>query len=102
MLFYVKYGCSVSHEVLIVDADSHERADQWAEQSAQEVYWSYDCNYMCDEDYEDYEDYTEDEVSEFEYQDMLHDIDWTVEPYDEKNEEHKDAMCEQDGIPFEI
>ena len=54
---------------------------------------------MCDEDYEDY---TEDEVSELEYQDMLHDIHWLVEPYDEKNEDHKDAMHEQNGVPFEI
>lgn len=99
MLFYTKYGCSVSHESLIVDADSYERADQWAEQSAQDVYYSYDCNYLCDEDYEDY---TEDEVSELEYQDMLNDIDWVVEPYDEKNEEHVEAMNEQDNIPHKI
>lgn len=99
MLYYVEYGCSISHERLIVDADSYERADQYAEASAQDVYWSYDCNYMCDEDYEDY---TEDEVNELEYQDMLHDIHWLVEPYDEKNEDHKDAMHEQNGVPFEI
>ena len=54
---------------------------------------------MCDEDYEDY---TEDEVNELEYQDMLYDIHWLVEPYDEKNEDHKDAMHEQNGVPFEI
>ena len=99
MLYYIEYGCSISHERLVVDADSYERADQYAEASAQDVYWSYDCNYMCDEDYEDY---TEDEVNELEYQDMLHDIHWLVEPYDEKNEDHKDAMREQNGVPFEI
>ena len=99
MLYYVEYGCSISHERLIVDADNYERADQYAEASAQDVYWSYDCNYMCDEDYEDY---TEDEVNELEYQDMLHDIHWLAEPYDEKNEYHKDAMHEQNGVPFEI
>ena len=99
MLYYIEYGCSISHERLVVDADSCERADQYAEASAQDVYWSYDCNYMCDEDYEDY---TEDEVNELEYQDMLHDIQWLVEPYDEKNEDHKDAMHEQNGVPFEI
>ena len=99
MLYYIEYGCSISHERLVVDADSYERVDQYAEASAQDVYWSYDCNYMCDEDYEDC---TEDEVNELEYQDMLHDIHWLVEPYDEKNENHKDAMHEQNGIPFEI
>ena len=99
MLYYIEYGCSISHERLVVDADSCERADQYAEASAQDVYWSYDCNYMCDEDCEDY---TEDEVNELEYQDMLYDIHWLAEPYDEKNEDHKDAMREQNGVPFEI
>lgn len=99
MLFFIKYGCSVSHESLIVDAEDFDRADTYAEQSAQETFWSYDCNYMCDEDYEDY---TEDEISELEYQEMINDIDWVVEPYDEKNEEHKDAWNEQNGKPFEI
>lgn len=99
MLYYIEYGCSISHERLVVDVDSYERVAQYAEASAQDVYWSYDCNYMCDEDYEDY---TEDELNELEYQDMLYDIHWLVEPYDEKNEDHKDAMHEQNGIPFEI
>ena len=99
MLFYIEYGCSVSHERLIVDAESYERADQYAEASAQDVYWSYDCNYI---DEEDYEDYTEDEISDMEYQDMLNDIYWTVEPFEEKKEEHWDTLKEQDGRPFEV
>ena len=99
MLFYIKYGCSVSHESLIVEADSFERAEEYAEASAQDVYYSYDCNYPSDEDYEDY---SEEEISELEYQDMISDIDWTVESYDEKNDEHKDAMHEQGGVPFEV
>ena len=99
MLFYIKYGCSVSHESLIVEADSFERAEEYAEASAQDVYYSYDCNYPSDEDYDDY---SEEEISELEYQDMISDIDWVVEPYDEKNEEHKDAMHEQGGVPFEV
>ena len=99
MLFYIEYGCSVSHERLIVDAESYERADQYAEVSAQDVYWSYDCNYLCDEDCENY---SEEEISELEYQDMLYDLCWLVEPYDEKNEEHKEALHEQQGVPFEI
>lgn len=99
MLFYIEYGCSVSHERLIVDADSYERADQYAEASAQDVFWSYDCNYMHEEDCEGY---TDEEVSEFEYQDMLNDTHWLVESYDEKNEDHREALHEQQGVPFEI
>ena len=99
MLYYIEYGCSISHERLVVDADSHERADQYAEASAQDVFWSYDCNYMHEEDCEGY---TDEEVSEFEYQDMLNDTHWLVESYDEKNEDHREALHEQQGVPFEI
>ena len=99
MLFYIKYGCPISHESLIVDADTYERAEDYAEASAQDVYYSYDCNYMSEEDYEDY---SEEEISELEYQDMISNIDWVVEPYDEKNEEHVDTLKEQSGIPFKV
>lgn len=99
MLFYIKYGCSVSHESLIVDADDYDAADRYAETAAQDVYYSYDCNYPSEEDYDNY---SEEEISELEYQDMISDIDWVVEPYNEKNEEHKDAMHEQGGVPFEV
>ena len=99
MLFYTKYGCSICHESLIVNADDFETANRWAEQSAQDVYYSYDCNYLSDEDYEEYD---EEDICDIEYQEMLSDIDWIVEPYDEKNEEHLDAMHEQGGVPFEI
>lgn len=99
MLFFIEYGCSICHERLIVDADTYERADEYAEQSAQEVYYSYDCNYSSDDDYESY---TEEEINEMEYLDMLYDIDWLVEPYDEKNEDHIEALKEQNGVPFEV
>ena len=56
MLFYIKYGCSVSHESLIVDADDFDAADRYAEQAAQDCYYSYDCNYLSDEDYDCYEE----------------------------------------------
>ena len=104
MLFYIKYGCSVSHESLIVNADDFDAADRYAEQAAQDCYYSYDCNYPSDEDYDLYEEdgLTEEEISEQEYMDMLNDIDWTVEPYDEKNEEHIETMAEQGGVPHEI
>ena len=99
MLFYIEYGCSISRERLIVDAENYERADQYAEASAQDVYWSYDCNYLSDEDCEEY---SEEEANELEYQDMLYDIFWIVEPYDDKNEDHKETMQEQNNIPFEV
>ena len=44
---------------------------------------------------------TEDEISEQEYMDMLNDIEWTVEPFDENNEEHMEALHEC-GVPHEI
>lgn len=98
MLFYIKYGCSICHETLVVEADNFERADFYAEQAAQECYWSYDCNYPCDEDYEGY---GEEEMSEIMEEEMRNDIDWTVEPFDEKNEDHLDALREC-GTPYEI
>ena len=104
MLFYIEYGCSVSHERLIVDADNFEKANEYTERAAQDVYYSYDCNYLSDEDYENFEEegLTEEEISEQEYMDMLNDIDWFVEPWDEKNENHMEALKEQDGKPFEV
>lgn len=103
-LFYIKYGCSVSHEQLIVETETFERADEYAEGVAQDCYYSYDCNYPSDEDYAYYEEegMSEEEISEGEYMDMMNDIDWVVEPYDESNEDHVEAMKEQDGIPFEV
>lgn len=104
MKFYVKYGCSECHETLIVEAESFERADEFAEGAAQDVYYSYDCNYPSDEEYKYYEEegMTEEEIDESEYMDMMNNIDWIVEPYDESNEDHIEAMKEQGGIPFEV
>ena len=87
-----------------MEADNFERADEYAEQSAQDVYYSYDCNYPSDEDYACYEEdgLTEDEISESEYMDMMNDIDWLVEPFDEKNEEHVDTLKEIGGMPYQI
>ena len=103
MKLYVKYGCSECHETLIVEAESFERADEFAESAAQDVYYSYDCNYPSEEDYDLYEEegLTEDEISEQEYMDMLNNIEWTVEPFDENNEEHLEALHEC-GVPHEI
>ena len=103
-LFYIKYGCSVNHEQLIIEAETFERAEEYAEGAAQDCYYSYDCNYPSDEDYAYYEEegMTEDEISENEYMNMMSDIDWVVEPYDEFNEYHIEAIEEQGGVPFEV
>lgn len=103
-LFYIKYGCSVNHEQLIIEAETVERAEEYAESAAQDCYYSYDCNYPSDEDYAYYEEegMTEDEISENEYMNMMSDIDWVVEPYDEFNEYHIEAIEEQGGVPFEV
>ena len=104
MKFYVRYGCSECHETLIVEAESFERADEFAEGAAQDVYYSYDCNYPSEEEYIYYEEegMTEEEIDESEYMDMMSDIDWVVESYDESNEDHVEAMKEQVGVPFEV
>lgn len=104
MLFYIEYGCSVSHEQLIIKADNFEKADEYTERAAQDVYYSYDCNYLDDEDYGYFKDegMTEEEISEQEYSNMLNDIHWVVEPFNEENEEHLDALKEQGGIPYEV
>lgn len=103
-LFYIKYGCSVNHEQLIVEAETFERAEKYAESAAKDCYYSYDCNYPSDEEYIYYEEegMTEEEIDENEYMDMMSDIDWVVEPYDESNEDHVEAMEEQGEIPFEV
>lgn len=103
MKFYIKYGCSQYHETLIVEAESFERANEFAESSAQDVYYSYDCNYPNEEDYDlcEEEGLTEDEISEQEYMDMLNDINWIVESFDENNEEHMEALHEC-RVPHEI
>ena len=44
---------------------------------------------------------TEEEISDMEYHDMMNDIDWVVEPFDENNEEHMEALHEC-GAPHEI
>ena len=99
MLFYITYGCSISHEVLVIDAESVEEAENYAEGAAQESFYSYECKYLSDEDYPDCD---EEELNELEYQEMLYDIDWTVVPFDKNNEEHIFVLEEQDNKPFSV
>lgn len=96
-LFYIEYGCSQCKEQLIVEANDETDAIDYAYQSAQDSYWSYDCNYI---DPDDYPDADEEDLAEIEEQDMETDIFYFAEPYDSSNEEHKEAMREQGNKPF--
>ena len=97
MLFYIKYGCSFAYETLIVQAEGFEQANLYAEQMAQDFYFSYEDNYLSDEDWENF---CEDDVEEFELN-MLNDIIWFVEIFDENNREHLETLHECKK-PYEI
>ena len=99
-LFYIEYGCSICTEHLIVEAESEDAANEYAYLEAQNIYYSYDCNYPDAEDYED--DMSEDDMAELMQQDMEQDIQYFAEIYDAKNEDHAMTMREQDNKPHEI
>lgn len=97
MLFYIKYGCSFACETLIVQAEDFEQANLYAEQMAQDFYFSYEDNCLSDEDWENF---CEDDVEELELN-MLNDIIWFVEIFDENNREHLETLHECKK-PYEI
>ena len=99
MVFYIEYGCSISHEHLIIEADNYECAEQYAEGAARDVYWSYACNCLYEEDYGSC---AEEEVNELSYEEMFYDIFWLVELYDDINVTHKEAFKDQEWIPYEV
>jgi hypothetical protein len=99
-LFYIEYGCSICTEHLIVSAKDMGAAYEFAYQEAQNIYYSYDCNYPDVEDYED--DMSEDDIAELMHQDMEQDIHYFAEIYDAENEDHAMTMREQDNKPHEI
>lgn len=98
-LYLIEYGCSICTEHLVVLADNEERANEYAYQEAQTVYWSYDCNYP---DMEDCEGMSEDDIAELAEQDMQQDIHYLAEPYDPNNEDHQAYMQDQGNRPHEI
>jgi hypothetical protein len=98
-LYLIEYGCSICTEHLIVLAESKERANEFAYQEAQSVYWSYDCNYPSEEDCEGM---SEEEIAELAEQDMEQDIQYFVELYDPNDEEHQAYMRDQGNKPYEI
>jgi hypothetical protein len=98
-LFYIEYSCSICTERLIVEAKDEDAADEYAHLSAQELYWSYDCNYP---DVEDCDEMDEDDIAELMQQDMLQDIQYFAVPYNPENEDHAMTMREQNNKPHEI
>ena len=98
-LYYIEYGCSISTERLIVSALNETDAENYAYVSAQDIWHSYECNEI---DPEDYPDATEEELYDIEAEEMEMDIQYCVEPFDDKNEDHLETLNEQKGVPFKI
>lgn len=98
-LFYIEYGCSICTEQLIVEAKDIDTANDFAYKEAQDVYYSYDCNYPGEEDCEGM---NEEEVAEMMQQDMEQDIQYVAEIYDAENEDHVMTMREQNNRPHQI
>lgn len=98
-LYYIEYGCSICTEHFIVLAKSLEAANEYAYAEAQNVYYSYDCNYP---DEEDCEGMSEDEIAEMAHEDMEQDIQYFAVEYDINNEDHVMTMHDQDNKPYEI
>lgn len=98
-LYFIEYGCSQGSEHLIVSAKDKAAAEYYAYISAQDTWYSYECNYI---DPEDYPDATEEELVEIEGEEMEMDIHYCAEPFDDKNEEHIETLREQNNKPFEV
>ena len=98
-LYLIEYGCSICSEHLVVLANSLEDANEYAYLEAQNVYYSYDCNYP---DAEDCEGMDEDDIAEMMQEDMEQDIHYLVVIYNPEDEEHVMVMHDQNDKPHEI
>ena len=98
-LYLIEYGCSICSEHLIVLADSLEDANEYAYLEAQNVYYSYDCNYP---DTVDCEGMDEDDIAEMMQEDMEQDIHYLAVIYNPEDEEHVMVMHDQNSKPHEI
>lgn len=98
-LYLIEYGCSICSEHLVVLADSLEDANEYAYLEAQNVYYSYDCNYP---DAEDCEGMAEDDIAEMMQEDMEQDIHYLAVIYNPEDEEHVMVMHDQNDKPHEI
>jgi hypothetical protein len=98
-LYLIEYGCSICSEHLVVLAHSLEDANEYAYLEAQNVYYSYDCNYP---DAEDCEGMDEDDIAEMMQEDMEQDIHYLAIIYNPEDEEHMMVMRDQNDRPHEI
>lgn len=98
-LYLIEYGCSICSEHLVVLAKDQGEAIEYAYQEAQNVYYSYDCNYP---DVEDCEGMDEDDIAELARQDMEQDIHYFAELFDAENKDHQMTFEEQNKKPFEV
>ena len=98
-LYFIEYGSSINSERLVVSAKSQEDAEYYAYISAQDVWYSYECNMF---DPEDYPDASEEELVEIEGEEMELDIHYYAELFDPENEEHAETLKEQNSKPFEV
>ena len=98
-LYLIEYGCSICSEHLVVLAENHGEAIEFAYQEAQNVYYSYDSNYP---DAEDCEGMDEDDIAEMMQEDMEQDIHYLAVEYNPEDEEHVMVMHDQNDKPYEI
>lgn len=102
MKFIIMYGCdSVGREWAAVDANDYEEAYRYAEQSAIEYRASFEGFHgiltfeeFCEENEND--DYEEAVNDFFEY--IQNEIRYSVEEYDESNEDHQDVLFSENGL----
>ena len=97
--YYIEYGCSICTEHLVVLAKDEQTALDYAYQEAQNLYYSYDCNYP---DMEDYEGMDEEDVAEMLQDEMEQDIQYYAEDFNPENEDHMMTLSEQGNIFYEI
>ena len=98
-LYLIEYGCSICSEHLVVLAENQGEAIEYAYLEAQNVYYSYDCNYP---DAEDCEGMDEDDIAEMMQEDMEQDIHYFAVVYNPEDEEHVMVMHDQNDKPHEI
>lgn len=71
MLYTLTYGCSQTEEKLVVSANRESDVNEYGYQSAQDCWYSYDCNYASTDHYENY---PEEEIAYLEWENMQNDI----------------------------
>ena len=98
-LFYIEYGCSLEHAALVAEATHEGVVIDYAQQAAEDSFYSYSCNYV---EPDDYPNATEEELAEIQEEEMQYDIFHSVVAFNPKDETHKEALKEQDNKPYVI